>query len=304
MHNPDTLLHYFDALLKYSNFTRAAQELSISQPYLTQTIRRVEKKVGAKLLNRNTLPFRLTEAGNIYYQYLENVAKQQQVLNERLMTYTNKSQKIIRIGVLESLGTYMLSYLLPPFLKKHPDVHIQLFEEVPKKTEQLLLNNEIDCYIGQSPRNVPSGLKVFPGLSEPFFILVPQNSKFFEGDKKMIDPAKVSLKDLLSEPLVLSSNDSAIRRQFSGFISKYDIKPNVILETSSILTATGLCIRGAGITVSSPSIFYEVNDAAFSLYPLDPAEIDLQYFIAIKEGTKPSPALQDFVNEFQNMNFQ
>ena len=53
MKDPEILIHYLDVLLKESNFTRAARELYISQPYLTQLIKRIERKLGTKILNRN-----------------------------------------------------------------------------------------------------------------------------------------------------------------------------------------------------------------------------------------------------------
>lgn len=54
MNDPETVLHYLDVLLKESNFTKAARELYISQPYLTQTLKRIEKKLGVQILNRST----------------------------------------------------------------------------------------------------------------------------------------------------------------------------------------------------------------------------------------------------------
>lgn len=53
MNNPEELQHFLDVLLKESNFTRAAKELYISQPYLTQLIGRIEKKLGTKIINRD-----------------------------------------------------------------------------------------------------------------------------------------------------------------------------------------------------------------------------------------------------------
>ena len=52
MKDPEILIHYLDVLLKESKFTRAARELYISQPYLTQLIKRIERKLGTKILNR------------------------------------------------------------------------------------------------------------------------------------------------------------------------------------------------------------------------------------------------------------
>lgn len=113
MNNPETLLHYIDTLLITSNFTQAAKELYISQPYLTQLIKRIEKKIGTQILNRFQLPFTLTEAGMIYYNYLETISYNDQQLVRKLTRYTHPNSKLIRIGTLES---FLLLKLLPDFL--------------------------------------------------------------------------------------------------------------------------------------------------------------------------------------------
>lgn len=116
MNDLEALLHYLDVLLKESNFTKAARELYISQPYLTQLIKRIEKKLGTKIINRDRVPFSLTEAGLIYYKYLENISYNDQQLERDLAPYTEPNKEIIKLGVLESLGSFLLPRLLPPFL--------------------------------------------------------------------------------------------------------------------------------------------------------------------------------------------
>lgn len=118
MNDPETVLHYLDVLLKESNFTKAARELYISQPYLTQTLKRIEKKLGVQLLNRN-IPFSLTEAGTKYYKYLEKSVSRKNKLEQDLLKYSHPDREIIKITVLESLGTFLLPTLLPSFLKEN-----------------------------------------------------------------------------------------------------------------------------------------------------------------------------------------
>ena len=148
MNNPETVLHFIDVLLKESNFTRAASELYISQPYLTQLIKRIEHKLGTEIINRETIPFTLTEAGVIYYNYLETKISNKQKLAEQLIPYASPNKELIRIGVLESLGTFLLPELLPHFMFTHPNIKIQLSENFPRVSEAHLLHEQIDCYLG------------------------------------------------------------------------------------------------------------------------------------------------------------
>lgn len=109
-------LYYFNELVKQHQFFSAAKRLYISQPYLTQLIKRIEKKLGTKIINRDRVPFSLTEAGMIYYKYLENISYNDQQLERDLAPYTEPNKEIIKLGVLESLGSFLLPRLLPSFL--------------------------------------------------------------------------------------------------------------------------------------------------------------------------------------------
>lgn len=77
-------LQYIDALLKHGNFTKAAKDLYISQPYLTQTIKKIEKELGTEIINRKSPQLQLTDAGKIYYQYLETIEEEGDFLNKKI----------------------------------------------------------------------------------------------------------------------------------------------------------------------------------------------------------------------------
>lgn len=174
-------------MLKESNFTKAARELYISQPYLTPLIKRIEKKLGTKIINRDRVPFSLTEAGMIYYKYLENISYNDQQLERNLAPYTEPNKEIIKLGVLESLDSFLLPRLLPSFLQNNPNVEIQLFENSPRKNETNLLNGDVDCYIGQTPETISHDLNYLVKNGEQYYVVIPQNSHYFRSDKFILE---------------------------------------------------------------------------------------------------------------------
>jgi DNA-binding transcriptional LysR family regulator len=127
------ILYYIDAILKYSNYGKAAKSLYISQPYLTQVIKRVENELNCELITRNKLPYRLTEQGKIYYQYLTSLENNYAKLLREISDVSDIDKTVIKIGVLPSLGTYLLPLFLPDFLTLHPDCRIELLESLPEK---------------------------------------------------------------------------------------------------------------------------------------------------------------------------
>lgn len=304
MNNPEELQHYLDILLRESNFTRAAKELYISQPYLTQLIKRIEKKLGTKIINRDKPPYSLTAAGQIYYRYLENISFDNQQLSKKLASFTHPRKEIIRIGILESLGTFLLPEILPNFVRQNPNVGIQLYEDAPRKSEAKLLNGQIDCYIGQTPEALNSGLDVTTNGGERYYVVISPSSPYFQQGKFILNPDDLELKELLKEPLVLSSAGSAIRHQVNGLFQRFRIKPNIVLESKSITTATDLAINGMGLTISTASILKQLGPKPINLLPLDKKVMRIVFFIATKHGQKLSLAMEQLISTFKAINLQ
>ena len=304
MNNPETVLHFIDVLLKESNFTRAASELYISQPYLTQLIKRIEHKLGTEIINRETIPFTLTEAGVIYYNYLETKISNKQKLAEQLIPYASPNKELIRIGVLESLGTFLLPELLPHFMFTHPNIKIQLSENFPRVSEAHLLHEQIDCYLGQTPESLNQGLDFYVNGGENYFVIISPRSKYFKKGRFILEPNEYDIKDILQEPFVVSSSNSAIRHQVNGAFQKFHIKPNIILESSSIITATNLAIKGVGLTISAASIIKRMAQTPINLLPVDHNLIQIKYFIAVKHGQKINPGLQNLISAFKKLKIE
>ena len=304
MNNPETVLHFIDVLLKESNFTRAAGELYISQPYLTQLIKRVERKLGTEIIDRETIPFTLTQAGVIYYNYLETKITNKQRLEEQLTPYVSPDQELIRIGVLESLGTFLLPELLPNFMLENPNIKIQLAENSPRVSEAHLLHEQIDCYLGQTPESLNQGLDFYVNGGENYFVIISPRSKYFKKGRFILEPNEYKIEDILQEPFVVSSNSSAIRHQVNGIFQKFHIKPNIILESSSIITATNLAIKGVGLTISAASIIKRMAQTPINLLPVDHNLIQIKYFIAVKHGQKINPGLQNLISAFKKLKIE
>lgn len=304
MNNSDTLITYLDMLLKESNFHKAAKKLYISQPYLSKLIKQLENKLGTKILNHDNIPFTLTDAGLVYYHYLEDISAQKHRLTQQLQRFVDNNNQIIRIAILESLGTFLLPKILPSFLDAHSNVKIQIDEGFPHQSEEKLLNGHVDCYIGQTPETLSQGIQAYINGGEVYYIVIPENSKYFIKDEFILPSNIYKIENLLQEPFILSSPDSAIRHQVNGLFQTYKIVPQITMVTNSVITAANLSINGLGLTVSSASILKRIQQKPINLYPIDPNLIRIKYFIGTKKDTKLPPALRDLINTFEKVSLQ
>lgn len=304
MNNPEEIQHFIDILIKEDSFVKAAKKLYISQPYLTQLIKRIESRLGTPIINRDKKPYSLTQAGLLYYQYLENVSYNKQQLNKKLAKYIHPNKEIIKIGILESLGTYLLPEILPDFLKRNPQVEIQLIENFPRENEKNLLSGNIDCYIGQTPEAIDSSLDIVSNGGEKYYVVISPASPYYQEDKFILSPDELDLKKLLQEPFILSVPGSAIRHQVNGVFQRFHLEPKVVLESKSIITATSLAIHGMGLTISTASIIKCISETPINLFPISRDLINVVFFIATRGEKTKSKALKNLIKEFKAKNLQ
>jgi DNA-binding transcriptional LysR family regulator len=297
MKSPYTL-QYIDALLKHGNFTKAAKDLYISQPYLTQTIKKVEKELGTEIINRKSPQLQLTDAGKIYYQYLETIEEEGDFLKRKLATYTKTANPVIRIGILPSLATYILPLVLPTFMRNYPETPLSINEDLPKINEIKAINQELDFYIGQNPESVSPSLITRDCGHQTYYAIIPKSSELYQADRRLLAKGTIPIDKLLQQKLVLTTSGSAIRRQVDRLLQRYKISPQVALESSNIYTVAELAKKNAGVAFVPEGLLTKSKAMDYNLYPISTDLISIEYFIAYSAAKTLTPTLHDFVETF------
>lgn len=292
------ILFYIDALLKYSNYSKAAKSLYISQPYLTQVIKRVERELNCELISRNKLPYRLTEQGKIYYQYLTSLENNYAKLLREISDVSDQDRTVIRIGVLPSLGTYLLPLFLPEFLITHPNVRIELAEILPEKSEKLTQNNELDFWIGQNSSNISPNLNSFSWGRHRYRAVIPRCCNLYQKDTAVIPEGMIAISEVLSQRLLLTSKGSAIRKQIDHLLNVYKVEPDIILESTEINTALKLATSNLGLTIIPESVYVKECPSDYNIYPIPIDELSLDYFIAYQSERTLTSIDNDLINAF------
>jgi DNA-binding transcriptional LysR family regulator len=278
-HNQHTL-HFIDALLQFSNYSKAADSLYISQPYLTQVIKRIENELNCQIINRSELSYRLTEQGKIYYDYLGSLKMVHSNMRSQIAAVTNMDKKTIKIGILASIGTYLIPLFLPQFLALYPDCQIELVEDIPENNEKRLLKGEVDFLIGQNSSNIAPNLVAVSWGRHGYFAVIPKSCALYQEDTATIVQGSIAMEELLRQKLVLTAKGSAIRAQVDHLLGIYKIKPNIVLESSEIATVKHLAIADCGLTFVPESLAIEPCPSKYNIYPLPIDQLNLDYFIA------------------------
>jgi DNA-binding transcriptional LysR family regulator len=142
----DFRLRVFQAVARHLSFTKAAQELFITQPAVTKHIHELERHYEQRLLERRGNRVALTEAGRLLLTHAEAVATSQQVLHDQLHTLRDPEEAggRLRLGASTTLAQYVLPPILPAFQQRHPRVQLTLLNANSERIAEALLRGELD----------------------------------------------------------------------------------------------------------------------------------------------------------------
>ena len=150
------------------NFTEAAARLFVTQSAVSHAIKKLERSAGEELLRKSGRRVTLTEAGRTLYKACETVFYELEKAQEALKAGRGRSGGTIRLGATVEFGTTLLIKHLAPFIKKHPQVHIDF--QFSHDLLRPLLNDEVDLIIDCRDHKVP-GLDKTPLFREEYAVI-------------------------------------------------------------------------------------------------------------------------------------
>ena len=140
--------YYFITIAETLNITRAAEQLMVSQPSLTQYLNKLESDLEIKLVDRSFTPLRLTEAGHVYYDYLLKQRSAEEALNASLKRLRCKGRRPLMIGIPLQKSHELISRLLRDFSKEHPEVEVAIWEGTSSTVRERVIKGELDIGFG------------------------------------------------------------------------------------------------------------------------------------------------------------
>jgi LysR family transcriptional regulator, cyn operon transcriptional activator len=249
---------YFTA--KSRSFSKAAEQLYITQPAISYAIKQLETTLGGKLFFRSSRGAALTAEGEVLYKFIEQaygfLTKAEQQIAEMHQLLRGE----IRIGAGDTLCKHYLLPRLEAFHTAYPDIKIQVTNRTSRETVQLLKEGAIDLGIVNLPIE-----DSHVSIRETLEI----QDCFVAGDKyKALANTSLTLQELSKSPLILLENGSSTRRYIDHYAHNLGITIQPEIELGSIDLLVQFARIGLGISCVvknfiaeelSQSILYEIK---------------------------------------------
>ena len=145
---------YFVAIAEAGSLTRAAEILYVSQPSLSQYLRRLESELGVELFNHRTSPLKLTYTGERYYESVKQMMRLEENIKKEFQDIKNQESGCLRLGVAFWRGACLLPDIFPEFHRQYPGIRIELMEDHSDKLALALMNGKLDIAVMNLPHTL------------------------------------------------------------------------------------------------------------------------------------------------------
>lgn len=229
------------AVAKSGSFSRAAEACAITQPALSERIKRIESDLGVELFERNKRALRITPVGE------QLVHKAQDILDEAadIQTIISSSREPLngplRVGIIATLGPYLMPLVLPRLRKKYPDLELVLQEGLTDSLIEALQAGSLDLVIAAAPIHA-TGLDQLQLFDEPFVLAIPVGHEFAER-------RDVHAKDLCGDEMVLLEDGHCLSGQALDVCPARQRRNRKRLHAMTLETLRHMVATGAGYTL-------------------------------------------------------
>lgn len=279
-------LRYFCLTAELEHVTKAADQLGVSQPFLTKVIGQLENEIGVPLFDNIGRKIKLNEYGEAFYVQAKKVLSDVDNLYAQMDYMLDRRDKTIKI--LSNIGAYSPEMVLA-FQKQHPEYTLSIEFAYSSDIINAILNGNADFAFCSPPLldDPIKGIKSELVFCEYCCVLLPPNHPLLGKDN-------VTFEDLEDEPLVTTPKGSGLRINLDRVFEKHNYRPQIVCESNDMSLLIRAVRDGLGYAIiprwqafSNPSIMK---------YCVNVDMPDAKGYIGMSYNTAPknNPAAQEF----------
>lgn len=279
-------LRLLEAVARNSSFTRAAEELFLTQPAVSTQIKQLEEEVGMPLFEQIGKKIFLTQAGKEVFAFSKNIAQQFKEVETVLDDLKGVRRGSLTLTVT-STGKYFAPYLLAEFLKHHPgiDVHLEVTnrEEIVAALQENLPDLAI---MGTPPANVDLKSQAF--MQNPLVITA-------RPDHPLVGVGRIPLERLAEEHFIMRELGSGTRTAAEKFFAQRGVPLNTTMEMSRNEAIKHAVMAGLGLgIVSLHTLEFELQLNRIAILSVEGFPIMKEWYLVHRDGKRMSPVVQEF----------
>lgn len=295
-HIPDRLIRHatlrqlqvFEAIVRLGSFTRAAEELCLTQPTVSMQIRKLADAIGLSLfehVGRNVEP---TEAGRELYDACRIVFDSLSNLEMKVNDLKGMKRGRLRIAGI-TMAKYITPEILGEFSRLYPGIDLSLKVTNRERVIERMLENKDDLYIlGQMP-DYETAVDMHPFSPNPLVMLAPRNHP-------LVGKKNIRLKDIANESFIIREPGSGIRDAMMRCFAEKGVQPKIRMELGSNEAIKHAIVGGLGLSVLSlHTLTLDGRDSPVEILDVEGFPIVRQWYIVYPKGRELSLIARTFL---------
>ena len=281
----------FFAIVEEGNISHAAQRLGIAQPALSRQMKHLEENLRVKLFERGSRRIRLTEAGQVLYNRVENILGMVDGAVREITEIGSGTKGTVRIGTITSSGALILPDLIGKFRELYPDVTFEIWEAEGARIIELLDNRIIEVAITRTKVDGAAyEMSVLP--NEPLVMVMNNNNLCGT------DPEEIRLEELKDQPLIIPL------RWKSSFVTackRFDFEPNIICVSDSVVQDLLMVKMNIGIAMIPVSSRQLLTDGDLVFKRIVDPDMSTHTVVAWLKNQTLATATRNFIDLFKKL---
>lgn len=285
-------LKVFEAVARHNSFTRAAEELFLTQPTVSMQVKQLSKVVGLPLFEQVGKRLYLTEAGKELYTTCREIFDRLSQFEIAIADLKGLKQGSLRLAVVTT-AKYVIPRLLGPFCQRYPGIDVSLTVNNHERVIENLVDNRDDLYIlSQPPEDLD--VSIHPFLENPLVVLAWRNHP-------LANEKNIPLKRLAEEPFIMREPGSGTRKAVQRLFDDQGLELKVKLDLGSNEAIKQAIAGGLGISVLSlHTMALEGQSSPLTILDAENFPIQRYWYIVYPAGKQLSIIAQTFFDYLMN----
>lgn len=280
----------FLAVAENGSFTRAAEQIGMAQPALSQMVRDLEATLGLRLFDRTTRRVELTDGGREFRDAVGKVVDDLDFAVRSVRDLAGRRRGRISVAAPPLLATILLPTIIREFNTTHPYIQIVVLDVAPRNLAEYVRTGQADCGIGTFAPGEPN--------IERIHLARDSLAAFFPADTPRLPPT-MRWEDLGDRPLITLTPESGIRRLVELGFETARMPFSPAFEVTHVVTALSLVEAGLGYSVLPTYAIVEPRARSLVASTLVDPGISREIVLIHGSGRSLSPAVQAFIPVLQ-----
>lgn len=281
-------IRYFLAVAKNESFSKAAEQLYVTQPILTRCIKNLEKELGVQLIERSTKHFSLTEAGKILFRQGSQLLQQHRDIFRQMEDMAAGQSGELRISGPGVLLDMYFPKLVTQYRKAHPGIHITIRERGSLTVVQDVLEGGADIGLVMLPLADSEHLQIIPIVHDEIHAVVHKSHPFANADS-------VHIRQLEGQDIITYNQNTTLYHELTKLCQEAGFSPDIAYQSMMPGFILDILSYGDCVGVFPAPMLRQAQRPELVSIPLIP-QFPWQIAMITKKGRYLSKAAESFLS--------